>query len=143
MKLRFITLFFCLLNVVAISLAQESQDTTMHVFVTDRNQQHDLGGKSQAVAKYQLIWHYWGDVDLIEDAMGKGLPSNQDQALKEMSRRIQAMTERDKTTLSDAWRSRIMADDLGVSPDSMPAVWARGHVFKNIADLRHVFAQLQ
>ncbi|MCU7804170.1 MAG: hypothetical protein KZQ92_15790 [Candidatus Thiodiazotropha sp. (ex Lucinoma borealis)] len=143
MKLRFITLFLCLLNVAAVSSAQESPDTKMHVFVTDRNQQYTLGGKTQAAAKYRLIWHYWGDVDLIEDAMGKGLPSNQDQALKEMARRVQVMTEHDKTALSAAWRSRIMADDLGVSPDNMPAVWARGHVFKNIEDLRHVFAQLQ
>ena len=120
------------------------QDKTLHVFVADRQQQEDLGGKTQANERFRLVWHYWGDVDLIEAHLSKGLPSDQAQALKVMQQRIDAMTANDKASLGAAWRSRHMASDLGIAPNDMPAVWSSdGRVITHVEDLRHVFSRFQ
>jgi hypothetical protein len=133
------------LLILLLFLATSSwgQDTTLHIFVVDRQQQEDLGGKTQANERFRLVWHYWGDVDLIEDHLSKGLPSDQAQALKVMQKRIKAMTASDKAALGTAWRSRHMASDLGIVPNDMPAVWSDRRVFTHVLDLRHVFSKIK
>lgn len=119
------------------------QGNTLHIFIVDRQQQEDLGGKTQAIRRFRLVWHYWGDVDLIEDHLSKGLPSDQAQAMKVMQQRIEAMTASDKAALGAAWRSRHMASDLGIVPEDMPAVWSDGRVITHVEDLRYVFTRFQ
>jgi hypothetical protein len=125
------------------SVGAEEGEKRVHVFVMDRDQQFELAGKTQAEERFDLVWHYWGDVDLIENEMGKGLPRDQAKALKVMKQRIAAMTESDKAALGNAWRGRHMASDIGVNPDNMPAVWADGRVFTHVEDLRHVFSRIK
>ena len=137
------TIFIPLLVMLTISATAVAQDRLLHVFVMDRDQQHELGGKTQAEERFDLVWHYWGDVDLIEEALGKGLPSDRDKALQVMKRRVDAMTESDKSALGGAWRGRHMASDLGIKPENMPAVWADGRVFTYVEDLRHVFSRIK
>lgn len=133
----FTTLLYC-----SLVGAQEFENK-VHVFVKDRDQQHELAGKTQAEERFNLVWHYWGDVDLIEDELGKGLPSDREKALQIMKHRVDAMAERDKAVLANAWRGRIMAEDLGIMPAKMPAVWADGRVFTHVLDLRHVFSKIK
>jgi hypothetical protein len=125
------------------SVYAENNTIKAHVFVMDRDQQYTLGGKSQAEEKFDLVWHYWSDVDLIEDEMGKALPSNQKKALTVLKQRIASMTDQDKAILAKSWRGRHMASDLGISPGNMPAVWADGRVFTHVEDLRHVFSGIK
>jgi hypothetical protein len=133
------------LSILLLFLATSAwgQGNTLHIFVVDRQQQEDLGGKTQANERFRLVWHYWGDVDLIEDHLSKGLPSDQAQALKVMQQRIEAMTPSDKAALGSAWRSRQMASDLGIDPNDMPAVWSDGRAITHVEDLRHVFSRFQ
>ncbi|MET0080872.1 MAG: DUF1525 domain-containing protein [Candidatus Thiodiazotropha lotti] len=138
------TILYTLLGVFLYSsVGADDLNKSVHVFVMDRDQQYELAGKAHTEERFDLVWHYWGDVDLIEDEMGKGLPSDQAQALKVMKQRIAAMTESDKAALGNAWRGRHMASDVGVNPDNMPAVWADGRVFTHVEDLRHVFSRIK
>ncbi|MEW8439288.1 MAG: DUF1525 domain-containing protein [Candidatus Thiodiazotropha taylori] len=121
----------------------ESNMTKAHVFVMDREQQYALAGKTQAEKRFNLVWHYWSDVDLIEGEMGKALPNDQTKALMVLKQRIASMTDQNKTMLAKSWRGRHMASDLGINPGKMPAVWADGRVFTRVEDLRHVFSGIK
>jgi cell division protein FtsB len=134
---------FLLLLLLYFATSAWGQGDTLHIFVVDRQQREDLGGKTQANERFRLAWHYWSDVDLIEDHLGKGLPSDQAQAMNVLQQRINAMTASDKAALGAAWRSRHMASDLGIAPDDMPAVWSDGRVITHVEDLRHVFSRFQ
>ncbi|MEW8492651.1 MAG: hypothetical protein AB2604_02550 [Candidatus Thiodiazotropha taylori] len=125
------------------SVYAEGNTIKAHVFVMDRDQQYALAGKTQAEERFDVVWHYWSDVDLIEDEMGKALPTDQKKALMVLKQRIASMTDQDKAILAKSWRGRHMAGDLGISPGNMPAVWADGRVFTHVEDLRHVFSGIK
>ncbi|ODB95175.1 hypothetical protein A3197_17600 [Candidatus Thiodiazotropha endoloripes] len=132
-----LTLLFC------SSVYAESNTIKAHVFVLDRDQQYALAGKTQAEERFGVVWHYWSDVDLIEDEMAKALPNGQKKALLVLKQRIASMTDQDKTMLAKSWRGRHMASDLGINPGNMPAVWADGRIFTHVEDLRHVFSGIK